>query len=197
MYSHNFERSLSREKAQQAKADQFYQKQFNVTEIIRYSDDSEAHMNFQRQDIDLSLVKNEKRIFVSEKFRDKDFGDLYLEAYSKYPDIKGWMHTNNADFMAYFFPERIVWIDKRQLTAFYHEILSPAVPESFYQTIFDGFRNRNKIMSQTIKLQDKYYKINVIQAFNKTGMSSWHTIGVSIPFEFLKAFNVSFRIFQL
>jgi|LSQX01.2.fsa_nt_gb uncharacterized glyoxalase superfamily protein PhnB len=197
MFPHNFDESLSREQAQQAKADAFYHRQFGATDIVRYTDNTEDHMILQRQDIDLSFIKAGKQYLVSEKFREKDFGDLYLETYSKYPGTKGWMHTNRADLLAYFFPTRMLLINKKKLMTFYHETLTPSVSEAFYAKLYNEYRNRSKIMTQSIRLKGADYKINIIQAFNRTGNSTWHTIGVSIPFELLDVFNVTYRIYPL
>ncbi|MFO7659253.1 MAG: hypothetical protein R6W78_19510, partial [Bacteroidales bacterium] len=106
---HAFPASLRRELQHQAKANRFYAEKLGVKDIVRYNSDSEEDMAYQRKDIDLSFELNGRRLMVSGKFRDHDYGDLYLECYSKYPETPGWMHKSEADFLACFYPERVIW----------------------------------------------------------------------------------------
>ena len=94
---YNFKYSLQHEKDQAVKADQFYCNILKATEIQRFNVDSETDMEMQRQDVDLLLTLNGLTYRISEKFRDKDFGDLYVEVYSKYPKTPGWLHTGSPN----------------------------------------------------------------------------------------------------
>ncbi len=94
---HNFNKSLLFERSKAEFADNFYRTILNVTEIKRFNSDNEEDMFYQKQDIDVEFKLKEKVYRISEKFRDKDFGDLYIEVFSMYPEVAGWMKTGNPD----------------------------------------------------------------------------------------------------
>lgn len=104
---HNFENSLLHEREQTAKADAFYRYVLLVSDIKRFDTDSEADMEMQLQDVDVLLTLNGIKYRVSEKFRDTDYGDLYVEIYSKYPTTLGWLHTGSPNAILYFTPKTV------------------------------------------------------------------------------------------
>ena len=79
MLLHNFDKSLQHEREFAERADRFYREQLKASEIRRYNNDNELDMSFQHRDIDVSITINGKTYNVSEKFRDTDFGDMYVE----------------------------------------------------------------------------------------------------------------------
>ena len=177
---HNFKTSLNHEREQTALADTFYRDVLKVSEIKRFNSDSETDMEMQRQDVDVMLTLNETTYRVSEKFRDKDYGDLYVEVYSKYPKTLGWLHTGTPNAILYFTPETVFWITHKSLSSFCLNFLFPSIPESWFHDIFLSGKS---IVSKEISLNSKSVKINLIQAHNSMpDGSKWETIGISAPF---------------
>ena len=188
---HDFEKSLQHERSQTGKADCFYRNVFHATEIVRYNSDSEFDMVFQRKDIDVSIRVENKFFHISEKFRETDYGDLYVEVYSKYPHVKGWLHTGSPDVIVYFTPISVYRIKHQSLQVFCLEKLFPAIPEKWFREIYcsgKAFVRKNLILDK------KQLSINLIQAHNKPAdSSSWETIGIAIPFETLERNGVKIK----
>jgi len=197
MEAHHFRDSLNRELQHQAKADRFYSEKMGVKNIARYNSDTQEDMVFQRQDIDLSFELNGRRLMVSEKFRNHDYGDLYLECYSKYPGTLGWMHHSKADFLACFFPERVIWLNKKMLVDFFHIKLLPAVPGAWFAKINRELHGRSGQQKHQLEFFGKTWEFTVIQAFNRSGNDQWHTIGLGIPFKMLEEFNIPGKVFMI
>jgi len=188
---HNFKSSLSHEREQAGKADRFYREVLRATDIKRFNSDSEADMAMQRQDVDLLLTVNDTVFRVSEKFRDKDYGDLYVEVFSKYPDTPGWIHTGSPNAILYFTPEAVYWITHKSLSTFCLDVLFPLISEKWYKELFQSHKT---IISKQILVNKKFIKINLIQAHNKDG-ASWETIGFSAPFSFFEENAVKIKRF--
>ncbi|MHB9143194.1 MAG: hypothetical protein ACYC25_15090 [Paludibacter sp.] len=188
---HNFELSLHHEHEQTANADAFYREVLHVTNIKRFNSDSVIDLEFQRQDVDVLIALNGIDYRVSEKFRDKDFGDMYLEVYSKYPKTPGWLHTGTPNAILYFTPKSVYWITHKSLTSFCFTKLFPLIPEDWY---LDIFRSHKPFISKQITLNQKTIKVNLIQAHNSLPDGShWETIGITIAFEVLEQQGVQIR----
>jgi len=192
--THNFEQSLQNERSKADFADKFYTERFRASDIVRYNSDSDIDMDFQRKDIDVSLVIDGKRYYLSEKFREKDYGDMYLEMYSKYPKTQGWMDSGSPDVVVYFTPQAVYRIIFKELQSFCLETLFPQIPAAWLQEIYNS---RKTIVSKTLPIDNFPVRINLIQAHNKpTTGSSWATIGISIPFDVLRKFGVKIRKYE-
>lgn len=188
---HNFEESLRRERGKSVEADIFYRDKMHVTEIIRYNSDCAKDMDFQRKDIDAALIIGNKTYYVSEKFRETNFGDFYVEIFSKYPHVQGWIYTGSPNYVAYFVPGFVYFIYHQALKSFCLEKLLPQLPEKWFRTIY---QSRKTVESKKIILDRKLLKLNLIQAHNKpTTGSAWETIGVSIPFSVLEENGIKIR----
>ena len=196
MSVHNFDKSLRRESVVAKKADTFYErKPFAVQAIKRYNTGSEYDMKFQRQDIDLNLSMSDGRtLTVSEKFRDNDYDDLLLEIYSKYPSTKGWMHKSEAERLAYFFPKRMFWIEKKELRRFCLNKLFPLVEQEAIQRLLSQEVNSLKV---GLRINDKRYLCVLTQAANNTDGHRWNTISISVPFEMLQDFSIRYSEYRL
>lgn len=186
---HEFQKSLQHEREQAEKADVFYRDILGATSIVRYNTDNEDDLAKQHLDIDVQVTIRGTKFNVSEKFRDRDFGDLYIEVYSKYPHTRGWMHTGKPDALVYFTPTAIYWITHKSLSEFCNNFLFPAIPESWYSDIY---KSHKSIISKKISLNNTMTNINIIQAHNYEG-KAWETIGISIKFEILQKSGVKFR----
>jgi hypothetical protein len=194
MNAHNFYNDLQHEQQYQNIADAFYVKHFGVSDIIRYNKNTEEHLEIQRQDIDVSFIYKNKRINISEKFRNKDFNDLYIEFYSKFPKIRGWLDNSQADCLAYFTPLRMILIDEKNLSEFYKTTLFPAVSDDILSDFNSKNLNANAKKRIQLKVKNHIYYATLIQAYNVTANASWHTIGIAIPLTMLDNFGVSYKV---
>lgn len=190
---HNFRKSLNHEREQSDYADQFYRNVLEVSEIKRFNSDSEADMVMQKQDVDVLLTLKGTTYKVSEKFRDKDFGDLYIEVYSKYPHVEGWLHTGSPHAILYFTPNSVYWITHKSLKEFCFEKLFLQIKSDWFEEIYNSGKT---IQNKKITIDEKTFRINLIQAHNKDG-KEWKTMGVSVPFEMLEKADVRFKHFDL
>jgi len=190
---HNFQNSLLYEKHQSQKADVFYREVLKASEIKRFNSDDEHDMEMQRQDVDLLLTINEITYRISEKFREKDFGDLYIEVYSKYPKTLGWLHTGSSNAILYFTPKVVYWITHKSLSSFCLNMIFPLISAEWYNELYTSHKN---ILSKSMTLKGKSFTINIIQAHNNDG-KKWETIGISLPFEVLEMNGVKIKRFKL
>jgi hypothetical protein len=186
---HNFKASLKHEREQAERADAFYREVLKASEVKRFNSDSETDMEMQRQDVDVLVTLNEIRYRVSEKFRDKDYGDLYIEVFSKYPQTPGWLHTGSPNAIIYFTPGFVYWITHKSLSAFCLDVLFPLIPAKWYDELFQSHKT---IISKRLFLNKKLIKINLIQAHNRDG-ATWETIGISAPFWLFEENGVKLR----
>lgn len=101
--------SLKYEKSQQPIADNLYLRQYgNLHEFERYDwEVTEENKKLQKMDIDCSFLDRfqspPKRIYISEKFRQSDWGDMCIELYSDYYKNKpGSALISKADYYFYY-----------------------------------------------------------------------------------------------
>lgn len=193
---HNFDISLQHERSQAEKADAFYRTQLGATEIRRFNTDLGADMEMQRQDVDVLVTLNNGLTYkISEKFRDKDYGDFYVEVFSKYPSTPGWLETGSPNAILYFTPVSVYWITHKSLAFFCLNILFPSVAATWYSELFESHQT---IISKHIQLKGKLVKINLIQAHNfLVDGTKWETIGISLPFSILKENEVKIKSWTL
>ncbi|MDR1984504.1 MAG: hypothetical protein LBQ28_06755 [Prevotellaceae bacterium] len=196
MDSHNFNESMQREQAKQKRADDFYLKHLGATDIVRYNRNTAADMKVQRMDIDVSFRHKDKLINISEKFREKDFNDLYIEFYSKFPNTRGWLDKSQADYITYFFPTRVFLIDEKKLGEFYKNYLSKAVSEDTFKRLIEQNPNTNAQKRLCINIQNRSYRTQIIQAYNQIENASWYTMGIAIPFNVLSDFGIYCKEFN-
>ncbi|OIP85289.1 MAG: hypothetical protein AUK44_00200 [Porphyromonadaceae bacterium CG2_30_38_12] len=191
--NYRFSNSLLYEREQAIKANQHYTERWGATNIQRFDTDSPDDLVMQRQDVDLLLTINGTTYRVSEKFRDKDYNDLYIEVFSKYPQTVGWLQSGSADAIVYFTPKAVYWITHKTLKDFCLSKLFPAIAPNWYEEIFI---NQQTFLSKTIYIDKVKIPIKIIQAHNFEGVA-WHTIGVSISFDVLQTFQVKLKKFEL
>lgn len=195
MDPHHFDKSVKRETTAAVYADAFYKRvPFSVSKIERYNQGSKEDMILQRQDIDLSLsFEDGRNVAVSEKFREHDYGDLLLEIYSKYPERTGWIHKSAAERLAYFFPARMFWIDKKALCSFCMEQLFPLVESHAIERLLSQEYNSLKV---GLRVNNMVYNCILTQAFNNTDGDTWNTISISVPFEMLAKNDIRFTEYK-
>lgn len=197
MYPHNFHQSHELEKTYQDKADEFYLKYLNSTQIKRYNQDTEEDLKYQRKDIDVSVLKDDTWVHFSEKFRTIDYGDIYLELYSKFHETKGWMDTSEADFLVYFVPERVIIINEKSLRNFYQTYLIPHIEYQWIESFYENNKEKNAKQHLEIDISGRKLKTTLIQAFNKTKEAKWHTIGLSLKLSVFDKYGVKWKEYSL
>lgn len=190
---HDFEKSLHYEKSQFRRADAFYREVLLVDEIRRFAADTKEDIKMQLQDIDVQLIKINQVCNVSEKFREKDFGDLYVEVFSKYPHTRGWLETGSADMLVYFVPHVVYLCNAKILKEFCVDKFFPTIPDKWYKDIFVS---DDAIVIKNMNFFGQQVLVHLIKANNQTiDGSRWCTIGISLPFEFLKNNGLNIRKF--
>ena len=204
-YEGDFDRSLSIEKECQPFADDFYSKTLENVKIKRYDYNNPKEKVYQTHDIDCKLTPyapgiGEFDLYVSEKFRLNDWGDMFIELWSDFEGEKlGWADAstdNNLkpDVYMYFTPISIyeIWnhIDFRRLVNKLHKVID---------------RDRIKYILRTdkdLKVADDYpymkdidfegTKIKLIKTHSYRDGRGWNGIGVCINWkDLIEKFGVN------
>ena len=186
---HNFRHSLEYERSMAARADAFYNDVLDAKIIRRFDRDSDEDMKMQREDVDVLIERKGVQYRVSEKFREHDYDDLYIEIYSKYPDTPGWVITGTPNTILYFFPSSVYWVTHKSLYEFCVNKLFPAIPKAYIDEIFEIHKS---YLPKTIVLDSRTVSIKLVQAHNHDG-ADWETIGVCVSFDVLAKNGVQFR----
>lgn len=195
---HHFTLSSEFEKNWQPIADSFYKSKYADSVIKRYNSNTKEDLEFQKKDIDLTLILSDRSIHISEKFRKEDYGDLLIELYSKYPDVKGWMRNSEAEFLVYFTPNKIYTINKTDLAKWFE---TEKLEEKLKQEIFD-FQSSNLYKSsrkktEFISSKENTISIYLIQAYNKMKDGEWHTLSLTISWNDLEKEGVQFKKYPI
>ena len=194
--AHHFYESRKIETAHFAAADTFYYNRLHAIKTERHNYSTPAGRQKQRADIDVTLtLKDGTLLTVSEKKRTRDFDDLYLEVFSKFPDVPGWTSGSQASFLAYFFPKRVFWAGFPQIRRFYRESLRPKLPDKIFSNLKNSHREKNAREEYPLKIAGVPYTVRLIQAYNVEDGNSWYTMGVSIPFGMLEDNHIRFQFF--
>ena len=181
--NNDFYSALTYEREQFPRADKFYKK--ILTDNIKitrwdYNKDS-YHRKMQDSGIDLTIENAGREISISEKFRTSDFGDMFIELYSKFPNVIGWGHHEAADIIAYFTPYNTYIVDNKQLTKLIGEISKELgdLTEDFKDTKCIQYIYKGKVM--------ELRKVPTILN-NKV---AWESVGVCIKWDDLKELGIS------
>ncbi len=194
---HNFWNSLKIEQDKSLLADAFYYSTFGVESITRFNSGSARDMEFQRMDIDVQLNAWGRHANVSEKFRDHDFNDLYLELYSMYPNVPGWMEQSEATHLAYFFPKRMIWLNKKELITCFNQFIQPQINEKSLAQLVNNSPKKSTKVKAAINIKGESFDCYYINAFNKTKVKEWNTLGVSVPFHLLDKLDCNYKVYPI
>lgn len=179
---YNFETSLVSERKQAENADAFYRDILKVSEIRRFNNDTPYDLEMQQQDVDVLLTLNGVSYKISEKFREKDYADLYVEVFSKYPHKHGWLHNGSPNAVMYFTPKAVYWITHKSLSDFCLKSLFPIISTGWFDELF---KSDKFILSKQLLFNGKKQKIYLIKAQSDADDGCcWTTIGISAPFSF-------------
>ena len=189
-----FNNSLAYEQSRIPMQDKFYREVLGATDIKRFHFNNLDERDIQRQDIDLQFVLDGKVVSISEKHRTKDWGDMFVEMYSKYPYTLGWMHHCNANYFAYFVPNKVYWIDAQALKDFYLTSVRPNISENDIARVMSGKESRQKA---TVNLGNNSYSLFLVKVPTKDGRDKWEGLGVCLPFSLLKQFKIPIKEFQI
>ena len=195
-YDGDFNRSLGIEKECQPFADDFYKATLEGVKIKRYDYNNPEEKVYQTHDIDCKLTPHapgigEFDLYVSEKFRLNDWGDMFIELWSDFEGKKlGWADVSDddnlkPDIYMYFTPNSIyeIWNhqDFRGLVNKLHKVID---------------RDRIKdilYVDKNIKISDKdNYTTNIdfegsevkfIKTHSYRDGRGWNGIGVCIKWK--------------
>jgi len=187
---YHIEESLEREHQGFERNNRFYADILKASAIKRIGYETAEEKELQRSDIDLVAIINGTQVSISEKDRDVDYNDILIEFYSIYPTVRGWMDNSKAQYLAYFMPKRVFWINKLKLVDFYNLELRKLPVESYFNDLIKTNRIRS---SATIEILGKNEYLNFIAAPN----SDYVTMSISISLNLLKRAGVEFREYSL
>ena len=191
----DFLKALTYEKEQFPSADEFYRRvlnnSMNKIKITRWDYQLNAkHRKMQEDGIDVTieneLATNEydrRVISISEKFRTSDFGDMFIELYSKFPNVTGWGLKEKADLVAYFTPWNTYIIDNDQLK----KVVQAIYDELDAETLAEGLKEA-KCFQYIYK--DKIMEVRKVPT-RLNGKVAWEGVGVCIKWEDLKDLGVT------
>ena len=197
----NFYTAITYEKSMQSSADKFYKhliynilfpncpKEYINIQIKRWDFADPDGRKMQLDDIDVTLYVDINRPEfsepshyqwnISEKFRTIDYGDMFIELYSKYPHTKGWGCNTKADKIFYFTPNNVYIIKTEQLKDTVNDILSQ----------FDL-----DVLMKSVSINDGIYKDTLI-TFNKIPTKinkkvMWNGVGTCISWDNLTKLGI-------
>lgn len=201
MNNNDFFKSLEYEQSMYSKADSFYKKLIQNIWFAEYKNDqifiSIKRWDFntpegkikQLDDIDVTIdIEVNNRIYhydISEKFRRDDYLDMFVELYSKYPNVEGWGVKSKANVIFYHTPNYLYIIDTNQLKEVAKNIMK-IVPK-----VVDEM-NRNGTYRVEEYYEEKDYFLDFIKTptylYNK---KAWEGLGVCLPWHLFGDFNIT------
>ena len=189
-------KNLQKDEANYCRADMFYKNVLKAEIIKRYSFKKPEDSVFIEKDQSLLIRLSDNEYTVSEKNRDQDWNDIYVEIFRKYPEEEGWIKYTQSDYLAYFFPGRIFWAKMESINVLCEEILMKAKESGIYKELQFMYPKNNGRLSKTFKINTKTYSFNFIQTYHQEGEASYYSIGISLPFVLLMDFRIDYKIFK-
>jgi len=178
------------------RANMFYKNVLKAEIIKRYSCSNKEDHELISKDKNLAVKINDRELSISEKNRDQDWNDIYVEIFRKYPDEEGWIRSTEADYLAYFFPGRVFWAKMEPIKMLCFDILSKAIDSGIYKELYYMYPRNSGRLSKTFKINTKTYSFNFIQTYHENGENSHYSIGISLPFVLLMDFRIDYKIFK-
>lgn len=178
------------------RADMFYKNVLKAEIVKRYSYNNEEDKEFLKKDISLTIKMNDKETTISEKLRDLDWNDIYVEIFKKYPDEAGWIKATEAEYLGYFFPGRVFWAKMEPIKTICYDIISKAIESGIYKELLYMYPKNSGRLSKTFKINTKTYSFNFIQTYHEEGDNFYYSIGISLPFVLLMDFRIYYKIYK-
>ena len=142
----------------------------------------------QREDIDLLIdIGDKKDIKISEKLRQKNYGDVLLEVWSLYEnEVPGWFVEGKSDLLCIFFRDyknpQVAIINTQELRAVY-ELFKDQITNSDWDYLIRTNKTRSV---KRITVNGKAYDCTLVRAENET----YNTMSVCVPFSMLESLEV-------
>ena len=178
------------------RADMFYKNVLKAESVKRYLHNKEEDKEFLAKDHSLFVKIADRETTISEKIREQDWNDIYVEIFKKYPHEEGWIKYTEAEHLAYFFPGRVFWAKMEPIKMLCHDILSKAIDSGIYKELYYMYPKNSGRLSKTFKINTKTYSFNFIQTYHEDGENSYYSIGISLPFVLLMDFRIDYKIFK-
>lgn len=178
---HDFKDSLQVEQSQFERQDEVYRRMFgHEPNRLDYDKYTEA----QRDDIDLTITNHAGEVkTISEKYRPIDYNDILFEVFSVFPNDHGWIMKSKADILAYWFPQRLVLLDMKQLVKTFTE---NKISEQLW--LIDSTR---KVIA--LRFGNKQFSTWCIRALNKT----YSSLSVTLGFSQLDRLKINYSLIPL
>lgn len=203
--NNDFYNALDYERSMFGKTDIFYEKwiknilyasyPWNLMEInlSRWDWNTPEGRTKQMSDIDITIdvdvksgqIKNHYNI--SEKFRTDDYGDMFIELYSKYPNVNGWGPTTEADLIFYHTPKNLYYIDAKDIKRVSNDIMNTININHLNDEMVEWGTNRTEREYNGFHLD--FIKVPTYVNDKKL----WTGIGVCIQWDVLRKLNVKYE----
>lgn len=185
----NFERALSYEHSRQSIADELYRR-LGASKIKRYSWDTWNGRDFQRRDIDVSIVIGGEWVDISEKFSSKDSNDMFVEYTSG--GRRGWSILCEADKIMNITPNTYYEIEAEGFVEVAQElrhILSAEISS------LESGKEGKIYVNRPVNFKGKQVQLKTtllrLDDHNSSG-KSWTNVGGYISWDILRNFGVKF-----
>lgn len=187
MKEHNFNKSLLYEKEGFEFQDSIYKKlNPSIIEIQRTEYEEDEGRENQRKDIDLFFFMNDgKKFKISEKRREKDYGDILFEVLHVGKESKkrrlGWIHNEESDAIIY-------WIDNQnffwqiQTNQKFKRIFGKEIYPRLRQEFLKFIKEKIKFKKATITTQKGEIAIGMTCAENEKDKyaEGYYSYGIAI-----------------
>jgi len=189
-------KNMQKFEANYNRADMFYKNVLKAEIVKRYTPGKDEDADFIAKDQNLTIKIADKESTISEKARDQDWNDIYVEIFHKFPDQDGWIRFTEAEYIAYFFPGRVFWAKMEPIKHLCFDILSKAIDSGIYKELSYMYPKNSGRLSKTFKINQKTYSFNFIQTYHEDGENSYYSVGISLPFVLLMDFRIDYKIFK-
>lgn len=164
---------------------------------IRWFWNDPAGRRMQQKDIDISIEQpgfKNGYINISEKFRSMDYGDMFIELYSKWSDtefnsIPGWGLEGESDFIYYYVPGKLYAIDNERLKYIVKRIHQRIFGPNFYHNLRGELKELDSYdLEVNITINNKEYNIPIQLRKIKTnaGENTYQGLGMIIEWKYLR-----------
>lgn len=184
-----FEEDLSYENRRKAFYDGFYE-QNGIKVISRTDWDTDDGQEKQKEDIDAYLKIGGTTFSVSEKDRNKNYGDILVELFHIFDDgtrENGWIEDTEADLLSYFTPDTHFFVNMQSLKEVVLEIIVPALHSQII-----GFEHESlRFKKVYANIGGKSRTMSLTSAHNSRKNRTWDTFSICIPVSDLKDYGVT------
>lgn len=182
MTNGNFQKCLDFESKMMPLADQYYKSAYPGCTIFRpkYQNGGDEKL-LQQQDVDVILTDaNKNKIYISEKFRSYDFGDILIEIYKDYDQRKlGWGFETKPDLTITFV------LDKMSKSLIIREIPTTEinrVAKNELEHAIDVFQNIYPHKKQFKRVDQIEYRM----IGSNRDKNTWISANICVPITYFK-----------